>query len=39
MYLSGGLTLMLLITAVSVVFTSGALQEKYIINMVRTNSL
>ena len=28
MYLSGGLTLMLLITAVSVVFTSGALQEK-----------
>ena len=28
MYLSGGLTLMLLITAVSVVFTSGALQER-----------
>lgn len=28
MYFSGGLTLMLLITAVSVVFTSGALQEK-----------
>lgn len=28
MYLSGGLTLMLLITAVSVVFTSGALEEK-----------
>ena len=28
MYLSGGLTLMLLITAVSIVFTSGALQEK-----------
>lgn len=28
MYLSGGLTLMLLITAVSVVLTSGALQEK-----------
>lgn len=28
MYLSGGLTLMLLITAVSVAFTSGALQER-----------
>ena len=44
MYLSGGLTLMLLITAVSIVFTSGVVslqhcREKYIINMVRTNSL